>query len=281
MLVNLAEILEPAVEGGYGVASFNVFGWEDAVAVLRAAEETGAPVILAASLDFTRVMPVKLIAPMLRHLAETASVPVCTHLDHCYEVDAVRAAVDAGFSSVMFDGSQLPLDENIAGTRLVRDHAHAAGCSVEAEVGSVPYATGRDHIRSEATRPEDAARLATEAQPDALAVSVGNIHRLKAPGAIIDFERLAEIERVVPVPLVIHGTSGIHDADLAALARMRVAKFNIGTVLRQAFGAGLRDALASDPDLFDRTEIMRQAMPPVTAAATRMIRLLGWRSLAE
>jgi fructose-bisphosphate aldolase class II len=86
---------------------------------------------------------------------------------------------------------------------------------------------------------------------------------------------------VVPVPLVIHGTSGIHDADLAALARMRVAKFNIGTVLRQAFGAGLREALASDPDLIDRTEIMRQAMPPVTAAATRMIRLLGWRSLAE
>jgi fructose-bisphosphate aldolase class II len=277
VLVNLATILAPAIEGGYGIASFNVFGWEDATAVIDAAELTRAPVILAASLDFTKFMPAGLIAAMFRNLAERASVPVCAHLDHSYEIDAVLGAVDAGFTSVMFDGSQLPLDENIDGIKRVRAYAHAAGCSVEAEVGSVPYSEGRDHIRSELTRVGDVERMVAEAAPDALAVSVGNIHRLQSPGANIDFALLAKIERAVAVPLVIHGTSGIREDDLAALAKTRVAKFNIGTVLRQAFAGGLRAGLAANPLLIDRIAIMRSAMPPVTAVAARMITLLGWR----
>src|SRR5581483_760074 len=226
MLVNLATILAPAVTGGYGIAAFNVFGWEDARAVVDAAEETGAPVILAASLDLVSFMPVELVAAMFRALGRSAKVPVCAHLDHAYEVDAVLRAVDAGFTSVMFDGSPLPLDDNIAGTRRVVAHAHAADCSVEGEIGSVPYAEGRDHIRAELTDVASAARLASESGLDALAVSIGNVHRLKRPGATIDFERLRAIEREVSVPLVIHGTSGILEADLARLAQTRVAKFN-------------------------------------------------------
>ena len=278
MLVDLATILAPAVTAGYGVASFNVFGWEDARAVVDAAEETGAPVILAASLDFARFMPVELIAAMFRSLGESAKVPLCAHLDHTYEIDAVLRAVDAGFTSVMYDGSSLPLVANIAGTKRVAAYAHAAGCSVEAEIGSVPYAEGRDHIKSELTDVASAIRLASESDPDAMAISIGNIHRLKTPGATIDFGRLAAIEASVAVPLVIHGTSGIFEQDIARLARTRVAKFNIGTAVRQAFGRGLRDALDRHPDRFDRLEIMRDVMPAVTREAARMIRLLGWRS---
>jgi fructose-bisphosphate aldolase, class II len=277
MLVNLASILAPAVTGGYGVACFNVFGWEDARAVVDAAEETRAPVILAASLDFTRFMPVELIAAMFRTLARSATAPVCAHLDHAYEIDAVLRAVDAGFTSVMYDGSPLPLADNIAGTKRVAAYAHAAGCSVEGEIGSVPYAEGRDHIRSELTDVASATRLASESGLDALAISIGNIHRLKQPGAKIDFERLAAIEASVTVPLVIHGTSGIFEEDIGRLARTRVAKFNIGTTLRQAFGRGLRETLAKHPERFDRIEIMRDVMPLVTREAVRMIRLLGWR----
>jgi fructose-bisphosphate aldolase class II len=275
MLVNLATILAPAV-GDYGVAAFNVFGWEDARAVIDAAEETGAPVILSASLDFTRVMPVELIAAMFRALGESAKVPVCAHLDHCYEIDAVLRAVDAGFTSVMYDGSPLPLADNIAVTRQVAAYAHRVGCSVEGEIGSVPYAEGRDTIRSEMTEVASAVRLAVETELDALAVSIGNIHRLKQPGAKIDFERLGAIEASVKVPLVIHGTSGIFPEDLHRLARTRVAKFNIGTTLRQAFGRGLRDTLDRHPERFDRLEIMRDVMPVMTREALRMIRLLGW-----
>src|SRR5262245_55452631 len=185
MLCDLATILAPAVTHGYGVAAFNVFGWEDARAVVAAAEETGAPVILAASLDFTRLMPVDLIAAMFRSLGEAATVPLCAHLDHTYEIDDVLRGVDAGFTSVMFDGSPLPLTENIRGTRRVVAHAHAAGCSVEGEIGSVPYAEGRDHIRSELTDVASAKALAEESGLDALAVSVGNVHRMKTPGATI------------------------------------------------------------------------------------------------
>jgi fructose-bisphosphate aldolase, class II len=280
MLINLAKILAPAVDGGYSVACFNVFGWEDARAVVDAAIELKAPVILAVNLDFRRFMPIDAICMMLRSLAESAPVPVCVHLDHTYDLAEVLSAVDLGFTSVMYDGSQLTLEENIAGTLRVVRYAHAADCSVEAEIGSVPYAEGRAHIKSELTEVGDAVRFAEESGIDAMAVSVGNVHRLQRPGATIDFARLAQIEASVKVPLVIHGTSGLFDHDIVLLARTRIAKFNIGTVLRQAFGQGLRETLARYPDRFDRLEIMRDAMPVVSREAMRMIRLLGWRQSA-
>lgn len=277
MLVNLAQILAPAVGREYSVACFNVFGWEDAQAVVAAAAALGAPVILGASGDFRKLMPVEVIAPMLRAAAERAPVPACVHLDHTYDIDEVRRAVDAGFTSVMYDGSQLPLDENIAGVRRVAAFAHAAGCSVEGEIGSVPYAEGRAHIRSELTEVADAVRLANEGGLDAMAVSIGNVHRLKAPAAVIDFQRLEAIAAATTVPLVIHGTSGIFEHDIARLARTpRIAKFNIATVLRQAFGRGLRETLAAHPERFDRVEIMTDVMPVMAREAERMIRLLGW-----
>jgi len=276
MLVNLEKILAPAVDGGYSVACFNVFGWEDARAVVDAAIELQAPVILAVNLDFRRFMPIEAICVMLRSLAEGASVPVCIHLDHTYEIPEVLRAVDLGFTSVMYDGSQLKLEDNIAGARRVAHYAHATGCSVEAEIGSVPYAEGRTHIKSELTELNDAIRFAEESAIDAMAVSVGNVHRLQKPGATIDYGRLELIQAAVKVPLVIHGTSGIFDEDIVRLARTRVAKFNIGTALRQAFGRGLRDTLGRYPERFDRLEIMRDAMPAVSREAMRMIRLLGW-----
>ncbi|MFI4889146.1 MAG: class II fructose-bisphosphate aldolase [Steroidobacterales bacterium] len=279
MLVNLATILAPAVGSDYSVACFNVFGWEDAQAVVNAAAEVGAPVILGVSADFRKLVPLAEIAPMLRAIAARAPVPVCVHLDHTYDIAEVMRAVDAGFSSVMYDGSQLPLDQNIAGTWRVARYAHTAGCSVEAEIGSVPYAEGRAHIKSELTDVRDAVRLAAESGLDAMAVSIGNIHRLKEPAAVIDFKRLEEIEAAVTVPLVIHGTSGIFEHDIVRLARKRsVAKFNIATVLRQAFGRGLRETLARNPERFDRVEIMSDVMPVMSREASRMIGLLGWRA---
>lgn len=280
MLVNLTSILAPAVERNYSVACFNVFGWEDARGVVDAATALGAPVILAVNLDFRQFMPLEVIAVMLRRLAADAPGPVGVHLDHSYEVAEVLRAVDAGFTSVMYDGSQLPLEDNIAATRAVVGHAHAADCSVEAEIGSVPYAQGRAHIKSALTAPAEAKRLAEEGCADALAISIGNIHRLTAPGATIDFARLAQIEAAVRAPLVIHGTSGIFEHDIARLVCTRVAKFNIGTVLRQAFGATLRATLASHPERFDRLEIMRDVMGGVGVAAARMIELLGWHAPA-
>ncbi len=276
MLVNLETIVGPAVDGKYGVAGFNVFGWEDAVAVTRGAEEIGAPVILSASLDYTNFVPVEVIAKGFRILAEQASVPVCAHLDHCYELDNVKRAIDAGMTSVMYDGSQLPVRDNIAGTRRIVEYGRSANVSVEAEIGSVPYAEGRDHIRAEKTDVEEAVRLAEESGLTAMAVSVGNVHRLREPSAKIDFDLLAEIENRTTVPLVIHGTSGIDPSDLVALSRTRVAKFNVGTSLRRSFGNGMRQALAADPSRFDRLQIMNEVIPVMAEETARVIRLLGW-----
>lgn len=273
MIVNLQTILGPARADGYGVACFNVFGFEDARAVVQAAEAAFAPVILAANLDFVRFMPLELIAQTLRHAADGATVPVCLHLDHTYEKATVLRAVDLGFTSVMFDGSQLPVRENLAITNEIAAYAHERGVSVEAEVGSVPYAEGRDHIRSEVTTIDQARTFGEDGRMDALAISVGNVHRLTSPGVAIDFDRLAAISTLVDVPLVIHGTTGIYRDDLRALARTQVSKFNIGTSLRQAFGAGIRRSI--EQDVYDRLTMMASAMEAMRITATDWFDLLG------
>ncbi len=274
MRANLRDLLPPARAGGYAVGCFNVFGYEDARAVVDAAEARGTGVILAVNLDMLDFMSLDSIVGLFNPLAEAAAVPVCLHLDHNYEIDTVLAAVDAGFTSVMYDGSQLPLDDNVAGVRRVVDYARPRGVSVEAEVGSVPYASGRDHIKSELTAIDDAIAMAERGDPDALAVSVGNVHRLQTQAAEIDFTRFDALLECVDLPLVIHGTSGIREADLVRLARGGVCKFNIGTTVRRSFGDALRETLAADPELFDRLTIMRRVMPAVTAEAGRMIDLL-------
>ena len=275
MLVNLNDLMSPALKGGYAVACFNVFGYEDARAVVEAAEARNASVILAVNLDMTEFMPLNTITGMLLPLADEAKVPVCIHLDHNYEIDMVKRAVDCGFSSVMYDGSQKPIADNIAGIQAVRDHAHKQGVSVEAEVGSVPYAKGRDHIKSAPTSVGEAVAMAEQGQPDALAISIGNVHRVENSYVEIDFENFDALEQAVKLPLVIHGTSGIKPDDIRHLSRRSVCKFNIGTCLRQRFGTALRRILSSDEKLFDRLTIMRKIMPELSDEASQMIELLG------
>lgn len=275
MLANLTDLTGPALKGGYAVACFNVFGYEDARAVVDAAEARKASVILAVNLDMTEFMPLQHIIGMLRPLAESASVPVCIHLDHNYEIETVKQAIDCGFSSVMYDGSQKPIAGNIAGIQTVVEHARKQGVSVEAEVGSVPYAKGRDHIKSELTNVAEAIAMAEQGQPDVLAISIGNVHRIENSYVDIDFDNFAALEQALKIPLVIHGTSGIKPGDIRSLARRNVCKFNIGTCLRQRFGKALRDTLATDEKLFDRLTIMKKVMPEISDEASQMIELLG------
>ena len=275
MLVNLTDLMQPALKHGYAVPCFNVFGYEDALAVVNAAQARNASVILAVNLDMTQFMPLDHIVGMLRPLAISATVPVCLHLDHNYDIPTVLKAVDAGFTSVMYDGSQLPIAENIAGVKQVVAHAKPLGVSVEAEVGSVPYASGRDHIKSELTDVNEAIMMLEQAKPDVLAVSVGNVHRLENTFIDIDFSRFGELQTALNVPLVIHGTSGVKTLDIQKLAQGNVCKFNIGTCLRQRFGKSLRHILETDPNLFDRLTIMKTIIPEVSNEADKMIGLLG------
>ena len=275
MITNLKDILTPAQDKNYAVACFNVFGYEDARAVVDSAEARNASVILSINLDMRQFMTMEEIIGMLRPMAEKSKAPVCLHLDHTYEVDAVKEAIDVGFTSVMFDGSQLPISENISLIRDVVDYAHPKGVSVEAEVGSVPYASGRDHIKSALTEVVDALKMEQQGQPDALAISIGNVHRLESGTVEIDLERFNELEKALNLPLVIHGTSGLEDRDIQMLSLRQVAKFNVGTVLRKSFGNSLRSTLESDPELFDRITMMKKVIPELRATAAKVISLLG------
>jgi fructose-bisphosphate aldolase class II len=275
MITNLKDILTPAQDKNYAVACFNVFGYEDARAVVDSAEARNASVILSINLDMRQFMTMEEIIGMLRPMAEKSKAPVCLHLDHTYEVDAVKEAIDVGFTSVMFDGSQLPISENISLIRDVVDYARPKGVSVEAEVGSVPYASGRDHIKSALTEVVDALKMEQQGKPDALAISIGNVHRLESGTVEIDLERFNELEKALNLPLVIHGTSGLEDKDIQMLSLRQVAKFNVGTVLRKSFGNSLRSTLESDPELFDRITMMKKVIPELRATAAKVISLLG------
>jgi fructose-bisphosphate aldolase, class II len=230
-----------------------------------------ARVILKAGPGTRAHTPLPVLAAMFGSLADAASVPVVLHLDHATDQDEIARAIALGFTSVMFDGSRLPLDDNIAATRAVVALARPAGVSVEAELGFVGYAGG---AASRGTDPDEAAVFWRQTGVDALAVSVGNEHLMTAAGAVIDRGRLDAIAAACPgLPLVLHGGSGIAPAERARLAReSQVAKFNIGTELRQTFGAALRRTLADDPALFDRIAILKGVEVPLCDAARAAIR---------
>lgn len=271
----LSEVLGRAVVERRAVAGLVVLGWEDARAYVEAAETAGIPVILQAGPSCRRHTPTPVLGKMFRALADGASVPVVCHIDHARTIEECRAGVEAGFTSVMIDGSKLALEDNIALSARVVEEAHRAGVSVEGEVGVVGYVGG---AASHATAPEDAGRLERESGIDALAVSVGNIHLAEAKVAAIDCDALAAIAAATRVPLVLHGGSGIEAALRRRLARdSRVAKFNIGTELRMAFGAALRDYLAAHPKSFDRIEILGTTASALRRTAQEI--LVGlWRS---
>ncbi len=272
-IATLADVLQPALRGHYAVAGLVCLGWEDMRAYVAAAEALNAPIILQAGPGCRAHTPLPIIGDMMFHLAHNASVPVVTHLDHGKSLDECRIAIDCGFTSVMFDGSALPLDENIAQTARIVELAHAAGISCEGEIGFVGYAAG---AASALTNPMDAKRFARETFVDAMAVSVGNVHLQTAAGAGVDLAHIHAISALTKVPLVIHGGSGVPvDQRLLVARETTVCKFNIGTELRQAFGQALRAILADNPAEFDRIAILHSTEAPLTEAAKAVIRSMG------
>jgi fructose-bisphosphate aldolase, class II len=271
-LANLTDVLTAANKHKSALAGLVVLGWEDARAFVEAADETGIPVILQAGPGCRRHTPVPILGKMFHHLAEQSRAPVVCHIDHAYTIDECREGMDHGFTSVMIDGSKLPISENIDLTAAVAGLARPYKISVEGEVGFVGYTAG---AASAHTLPEEAERFDRESGADALAVSVGNVHLSTEKTAGIDIAALRAIEKVTSLPLVLHGGSGIPDEMRRRLAlETRVAKFNIGTELRLAFGRALRDTLESRPQAFDRLEILGATIPAIKAAAVEVIQNL-------
>ena len=271
-LVTLADVLQPALKNNHAVGGLVTLGWEDMRAFVAAAEAENCAVILQAGPGCRAHTPLPILGKMFCHLAEEASVPVVAHLDHGYTYDECADALDSGFTSLMYDGSRKPLAENISETKRVADLAHAAGISCEGEIGFVGYSHGEN---SAGTDPQEAAIFAKETGVDAMAISVGNVHLQENKEGGLDEARIAAIQSLTDIPLVIHGGSGVPVDQRTHLAKTtNICKFNIGTELRIAYGAAMRAAINSDPSRFDRVSILQDTHDPTVTATRRVLAAL-------
>jgi len=271
-LATLADVLGPALTQGYAVAGMVVLGWEDACAFVEAAEAEQAPIVLQAGPSCRAHTPLPILAAMFRTLAARSAVPVVAHLDHGHSMEECQQAIDLGFTSVMFDGSRLPLAENIVRTAAIVKRAAASGVSVEGEIGFVGYAGGDG---SRGTDPEEARQFAEATGIAAMAISIGNVHLQRDSEGEVDMARLRAIEAVTRVPLVIHGGSGIPAATRRELAMTsKICKFNVGTEVRVVFGKTLRKVLADHPGEFDRVAILSKVVPDMREATRGVLRSL-------
>lgn len=271
-LVTLKDVLQPALKDGYAVGGLVCLGWEDMRAYVAAAEALNTPVILQAGPGCREHTPLPVLGKMFRYLAENSSVPVVAHLDHGYTFEDCKIALDSGFTSLMFDGSRKPLNQNIDETAKIAEMAHAAGISCEGEIGFVGYADGE---ASAGTDPEEATKFAIDTGVDAMAISVGNVHLQQDKEGGLDLDRIKAIDAVTNVPLVIHGGSGVPIEQRKLLAKTTsICKFNIGTELRMAFGSALREAVNKDEARFDRVSILKETHDPVMLAAKTVLTAL-------
>jgi fructose-bisphosphate aldolase class II len=248
-LVTTAELIRDAQQRGGGVAAFNVITLEHAEGIIEGSRHAGRPVILQVSENTVkfhgRIRP---LAAALKALAVEADTPVSLHLDHAENDGLWHAAAEAGYSSVMVDCGSLPHDRNVAITADAAKLLHQQGLSVEAELG---YVGGKDtqvtsaHAPGVRTDPQQAAAFVAATGVDALAVAVGSSHAMTTQTAELDLDLIAALRDAVPVPLVLHGSSGVPDDTLRAAVRAGIVKVNVGTALNVAYTGALRDALAA------------------------------------
>ncbi len=256
-LVTLNEILAPAREQNYGVGAYDYTNLVMLQGILDAAEESNTPVIA----QFPHIeddefdKTVSAVAAMTIAMAEGASVPVCLHLDHGRTVEACKRCADLGFTGVMIDASMHPYEENVALTKEVVEYCRPLGVSVEAEIGHVGQ--GSDMSSCAYTDVDEAMRFVEETGVDALAVSIGNAHGAYKAEPKINYEVLGRIEEKVPVPLVLHGGSGIPDTDFKKIIKHGIAKINIFTELTEMSAEELRKIPADKLDLFSSLDAIR------------------------
>ncbi|AKL14297.1 putative fructose-bisphosphate aldolase [Phytobacter ursingii] len=232
-LHNFTALLEIAKARQFkAVGSFNLHCLEMLPAFFKAAKQTNSPLMIQISTGTAHYLGYQLLVDSVRSLSASENVPTCLHLDHCSDINAIQTAIDAGFSSIMYDGSHLDIDENIANTRIVVEMARPRGISVEAELGAIGGSEDGKAVAEEDicfTTVEDAKRFVEETHVDMLAVSVGTVHGLYTGKAQIQHQRLQEISAATGTPLVLHGGTGVSDEDMRKAVTEGINKVNVGT----------------------------------------------------
>ena len=242
MLVNMRDLLADAEKGNYAVGSFSVANMEMVLGAVQAAEELNAPIILQIAEVRLKQSPLEIIGPLMVAAAKSAKVPVAVHFDHGKTLEKINQALEIGFTSVMFDGSHLPLDENIAMTNRVIESAKKYDAAVEAEIGCVGGSEdGSEDIAINCTKPEDAVKFERETGVDALAVAIGNAHGYYKATPKLRFDILETVDKMTKTPLVLHGGTGISPDDFVRCSKTGIKKINIATATFDSVENSVRD----------------------------------------
>lgn len=274
-LVPTSSIVDAAREARAGAAAFNVIHLETAEALVTAAERTGIPLILQISENCIRyhgsLLP---ITRATLALAEGSTARIAVHLDHITDADLVRQGITAGVGSVMVDASALPYEENVATTADLAAWCHERDAYVEAELGEVG---GKDGVHAPGVRtdPDEALAFVRATGVDALAVAVGSSHAMHERTAVLDKDLITALHTALPVPLVLHGSSGVPDDELRRAIAAGMTKINISTHLVSVFTHSIRRTLGADPSLVDSRKYVKPAREAVTEEAARLLDVLG------
>jgi fructose-bisphosphate aldolase class II len=273
-LVSAAEIVGSARAAGYGAGAFNVISIEHAEAIVAGAEAAGAGVVLQISENCVAYhRSLAAIGPAVLGVAKAAAVPAAVHLDHAVSRDLVREAIALGFGSVMFDASALPYAGNVHATATVTAWCHDRAIWVEAELGEIGGKDGA-HAPGARTDPDLAARFVSATGVDALAVAVGSSHAMLTRDAVLDIELVKQIHAAVPVPLVLHGSSGVPDDAISAAISAGLTKINVATQLNKVFTAAIRGCLEGDSVMVDPRPYLGKGRAAVAAEVCRLIGIL-------
>lgn len=258
-LVSSKEWLLKAQKEKFAIGAFNANNMEFVEAVIETAEEEKAPVFLQISQGAIKYAGLEMATNMVRTAAELASIPVILHLDHGTDFEQNVRCLRAGFTSLMFDGSKLPFEENVKITAKIVEIAHSCSIPVEAELGQVGQSKDKltpEQIEALMTQPEEAAKFVELTKCDSLAVAIGSVHAMKTREARLDIERLKKIRKLVNIPLVLHGSSGVALDSIQEGIANGICKVNVATQLSMAFIKGMADALKANPNEVDARKIL-------------------------
>jgi len=277
--VKLSTLLKKANKDNYAVAGLVVITWEDALAYTEAADESGIPIILQAGPSCRLFTPISILGKMFRYLANQTKTPICCHLDHGFSYRECKEGIDSGFTSVMFDGSKMPLKKNISISSKISSLAHKYNISVEGEIGEVGYFRSKN---SKSTEINEAEEYASKSKVDAMAISVGNTHLQTSKVAKIDYNKILEIQNITNLPLVLHGGSGISHIMRSKIARMtKVAKINIGTELRMVGCKALRKSYNYNIKNFDKISIIKPSIKELKKETIKVIKNIGPKNVKK
>lgn len=271
------ELIHAVWEAGHALAALNVNNMETVQAVIAAAEDAGSPVILQISPGAIAYAGYETITALVISEAKRASIPAFVHLDHCQDPALVRTAMAGGFTSVMFDGSTLPYEENVAITAALVLEAHERGIAVEGELGVIGGSESMtlDDARRSTTTPADAEAFVKATGVDILAPALGTVHRMPSDSVVIDLELLSSLSQAARRPLALHGASGIQRSQLPVVIASGVGKVNVSSRISRAFAAGVRGALAEREDHLDLRRYLGAGRDAVRQLAADYIELCG------